>query len=81
MKKRTIMFSRADQWYDGSFNLNIPNWASQRQLLARNRNLHQVTRWCPKTPSDDPMENPGSVGGQFSSGVYELEAKFTVTVI
>jgi len=45
-----------------------------------------VTRWCPKTPSDDPMEkkkkpweNPGLVRGQFSSGVYELEAKFTVT--
>jgi len=47
-----------------------------------------VTRWCPKTPSDHPMEkkkpweNPGSVGVyvMFSSGVYELEAKFTVTV-
>jgi len=45
-----------------------------------------VTRWCPKTPSDDPMEkkkpweNPGSVGGQFSSDVYELEAIFSVTV-
>jgi len=46
--------------------------------VARNR----------KTPSEDPMEkkkkkpwkNPSSVGGQFSSGVCELEAKFTVTV-
>jgi len=26
------------------------------------------------------MENPGSVGGQISSGVYKLEAGFTVTV-
>jgi len=27
MKKKTIKFGRADQWYryDGSFNLNIPN--------------------------------------------------------
>jgi len=30
-KKKTSNFGRADQWYDGSFNLNIPNWASQRQ--------------------------------------------------
>jgi len=35
--------------------------------------LHQVTRWCPKTPSDDsmekkkPWENPGSVGGHSAS--------------
>jgi len=24
MVKKTIKFGRADQWYDGSFNLNIP---------------------------------------------------------
>jgi len=35
-----------------------------------------MTQWRKKKP----WENPGSVGGQFSSGVYELEAKFTVTV-
>jgi len=40
-----------------------------------------------KLPSGDPMEekkkpweNPGSGGGQFSSGIYELETRFTVTV-
>jgi len=38
--------------------------------------LHQMTQWRKKKP----WENPGSIGGQFSSGVYELEAKFTVTV-
>jgi len=27
-----------------------------------------------------PWENPGSIGGQFSSGVYELEAGFTVSI-
>jgi len=36
---------------------------------------HQVTEWKKK-----PWKNPGSVRGQFSSGVCELEARFTVTV-
>jgi len=45
MKKKTIKFGRADQWYDGSFNLNIPNWASQRQQLQGTEKLHQVTQW------------------------------------
>jgi len=72
--EKTIKFGRADQWYDGSFNLKIPNWASQRQQWQGTEKLHQVTRRCPKTPSDHPMEkekpweNPSSVGGQFQNG-------------
>jgi len=33
-----------------------------------------------KKKQKKPWENPCSVGGQFSSGVNELEAEFTVTV-
>jgi len=36
-----------------------------------------MTQWR-KKKKKKLLENPGSVGGQFSSGVYELEAKFTV---
>jgi len=35
-----------------------------------------MTQWRKKTK---PWENPGLVGGQFSSVIYELEAKFKVT--
>jgi len=46
--KKTIKFGRADQWYNGSFNLNIPNWASQRQQWEETEKLHQVVHYMEK---------------------------------
>ena len=53
-----------------------PQLSKPKATVARNR----------KTPSGDLMEkkktweNPGSVGGQFSSGVYELETGFNCKI-
>jgi len=67
--EKTIKFGRADQWYDGSFNLKIPKpKASERQQWQGTEKLHQVAQWCPKTPSDHPIERKNLGRTQAQSG-------------
>jgi len=55
-KKKTIMFGRAGHliWISPTEQAK-GKWQGTEQL-------HQVTRWCPKTPSDDPMEKEKNLG-------------------